>query len=114
LLWGSASTPKQIIPQRYLYPETATNKLAPADTDKQTGMLLSPGSDAGPKAICPQPSRWLAVTLRREGLASLISGGVLAFLLRISFKESKRTDEHGIQFKWRAKVNDVHGAQVGR
>jgi hypothetical protein len=34
--------------------------------------------------------------------------------LELDYKESKRTDEHGNQFKWRAKVKDVHGAQVGR
>ena len=56
LLWSSASTPKQIIPQQHLYPEAATNKSTPADTNKQTGMLLPPGSDAGPKATRPQPS----------------------------------------------------------
>jgi hypothetical protein len=34
LLWNSASTPKQILPQLYLYPEAATNKSAPADNNK--------------------------------------------------------------------------------
>jgi len=33
LLWSSASTPKRIIPQRYLYSEAATNKSAPTDTN---------------------------------------------------------------------------------
>ena len=35
-------------------------------------------------------------------------------ILDLDYKESKRTDEHGNQFKWRAKVKDVKGAQVGR
>jgi hypothetical protein len=35
-------------------------------------------------------------------------------VLELNYKESKRTDEHGNQFKYRAKVKDVHGAQVGR
>jgi hypothetical protein len=35
-------------------------------------------------------------------------------VLELDYKESKRTDEHGNQFRWRAKVKDVHGAQVGR
>jgi len=35
-------------------------------------------------------------------------------ILDLDYKESKRTDEHGNQFRWRAKVKDVHGAQVGR
>ena len=34
--------------------------------------------------------------------------------LELDYKESKRTDEHGNQFKYRAKVKDAHGAQIGR
>jgi hypothetical protein len=34
--------------------------------------------------------------------------------LDLDYKESKRTDEHGNQFKYRAKVYDERGAQVGR
>jgi hypothetical protein len=30
------------------------------------------------------------------------------------YKESKRTDEYGNKFRYRAKVRDVHGAQLGR
>ena len=43
-------------------------------------------------------------TLSELGLAAL----------DLSYKESKRTDEYGNQFRYRAKVKDVHGAQVGR
>jgi RHS repeat-associated protein len=92
LLWSSASTPKQIIPQRNLYPEAATNKSTPADTNKQTGMLLPPGSDAGPKVTRPQPnttSRWLSIPLGRAGLALLIACGVLALLLRINWRHAR-------------------------
>jgi hypothetical protein len=32
----------------------------------------------------------------------------------LSYKESKRTDEYGNRFRYRAKVKDVHGEQVGR
>jgi hypothetical protein len=32
----------------------------------------------------------------------------------LKYKESKRTDEYGNRFRYRAKVKDVHGAQVGR
>jgi len=32
----------------------------------------------------------------------------------LKYKESRRTDAHGNEFKYRAKVTDVRGAQVGR
>jgi hypothetical protein len=32
----------------------------------------------------------------------------------LDYKESKQTDSHGNQFRYRAKVYDVHGAQAGR
>jgi RHS repeat-associated protein len=92
LLWNSASTPKQIIPQRHLYPEAATNESTPVDANKQTGMLL-PGSNAGPKATRPQPgapNRWLTGTLGRGGLALLIACGLLALLFRTRWQRVRR------------------------
>jgi hypothetical protein len=35
LVWSSVSTPKQIIPQRHLYPEAATNESTPVDANKR-------------------------------------------------------------------------------
>jgi hypothetical protein len=40
--------------------------------------------------------------------------GLGVAILDLDYKESRRTDQYGNQFKWRAKVKDVHGAQVGR
>ncbi len=45
-------------------------------------------------------------------LRTLASKGIAT--LELDYKQSKRTDAHGNQFKYRAKVKDVHGAQVGR
>jgi hypothetical protein len=34
--------------------------------------------------------------------------------LELKYKESKKTDQYGNHFRYRAKVKDLHGAQVGR
>jgi hypothetical protein len=34
--------------------------------------------------------------------------------IELRYKESKRTDEYGNEFRYRAKVRDTHGAQLGR
>jgi hypothetical protein len=34
--------------------------------------------------------------------------------IELSYRESKRTDQYGNQFRYRAKVTDVHGTQLGR
>lgn len=45
-------------------------------------------------------------------LHTLQSLGLVAFDLR--YRESRRIDQYGNQFKYRAKVNDARGGQVGR
>lgn len=35
-------------------------------------------------------------------------------VIELRYRESRREDEHGNKFKYRAKVKDAHGAQVGR
>jgi hypothetical protein len=34
--------------------------------------------------------------------------------IELNYKESKRTDQYGNHFRYRAKVKDIHGAQLGR
>jgi hypothetical protein len=90
LLWSSASTPKRIIPQCYLHPESATNGSSATDIIKQIGMLLPPGSGASLKFARLEPSERIAPLLSRMGLALLLAGGLLALLRRTDSKESKR------------------------
>ncbi len=48
----------------------------------------------------------------RIELHTLISLGVA--IMDLDYKEARRRDQHGNWFRYRAKVKDVHGAQVGR
>ncbi len=40
--------------------------------------------------------------------------GIGVARLHLSYKEAKRVDEHGNQFRYRAKVDDARGAKAGR
>ena len=47
-----------------------------------------------------------------QELHSLMASGVAT--IELNYRESKRRDRHGNLFRYRAKVKDNHGAQVGR
>jgi hypothetical protein len=47
-----------------------------------------------------------------DEISTLTSLGVYA--IDLDYKEARRRDEHGNWFRYRAKVTDAHGAQVGR
>ena len=47
-----------------------------------------------------------------DELSSLTSLGIA--VIELDFKESKHTDDFGNEFRYRAKVKDIRGAQVGR
>ena len=49
---------------------------------------------------------------QQQELHTLPALGVVR--LHLSHKESKRTDEHGNRFKYRARVDDARGAKTGR
>jgi hypothetical protein len=47
-----------------------------------------------------------------EELQPLTAHGLSS--VELNYKESRRTDAHGNEFKYRAKVKDVRGTQIGR
>lgn len=74
------------------------------------------GKDKGRDAIFSSLRRWQEVNpngISEAGeLHSLPALGLAR--IEIDYKETKKVDQYGNRFKYRAKVKDAHDAKVGR
>lgn len=84
---------------------------------KANGRSLIRGRFDDACAVCP-PYLRLWQDANHDGISQPGELHTLAELglasIDLDYKESRRTDQYGNRFRYRAKVKDVHGAQSGR
>jgi hypothetical protein len=104
-------------PQRRPPPGTAANGfLALAEYDKTVNGGNTDGVITQHDTVFDRLRLWQDVN--HNGIAedlelhTLSASGIAT--LELDYRESRRTDEYGNQFKYRAKVKNAHGQQVGR